>query len=171
MPSTARALKLTINDEIDERYHFEKSTIAAVKHIKYGFKSFGSWTSAAASYNRGVGGLAAAFKTQKVKSYYDLYLNDETSRYLFRILALKEVLENPQRYGFSMMQADNYAVTPTRALTVTSTIEDLPEFALEQGTNYKTLRLLNPWLRSYKLTLTDTTTRYTLQVPEQAIKE
>ncbi|GEO05598.1 murein transglycosylase [Adhaeribacter aerolatus] len=171
MPATAKALKLRINDEVDERYHFEKSTIAACKHLKYGYKRFGSWTSAAASYNRGVGGLEAAFKTQKVDSYYDLYLNDETSRYLFRILALKEVLENPQRYGFSMMDADAYATTPTRPLTVTSTIEDLPAFALEQGTNYKTLRLHNPWLRTYKLTVTDTTTRYTLLIPAKTARE
>ena len=165
MPSTAKALKLTINGEVDERYHLEKSTIAACKHLKYGYNTFGSWTSAAASYNRGVGGLEAAFKAQKVKSYYDLYLNDETSRYLFRILALKEVLENPQRYGFSMMQADTYAGTPTRAVTVNSTIDDLPGFALEQGTNYKTLRLHNPWLQGYKLTIADTTIRYTIQIP------
>jgi len=171
MPATAKALKLTINDEVDERYHFEKSTIAACKHLKYGYKRFGSWTSAAASYNRGAGGLDAAFKTQKVSSYYDLYLNDETSRYLFRILALKEVLENPKRYGFSMMEADSYSATPTRSLTVASTIADLPEFALAQGTNYKTLRLHNPWLRGYKLTINDTTTRYTLQIPAPVAKE
>jgi membrane-bound lytic murein transglycosylase D len=165
MPATAKALKLTINNEVDERYHFEKSTVAACKHLKYGYKKFGSWTSAAASYNRGVGGLDAAFKTQKVNSYYDLFLNDETSRYLFRILALKEVLENPARYNFSLTQADAYATTPTRPILVDSTINDLPQFALAQGTNYKTLRLHNPWLRSYKLTINDTITRYTLQVP------
>lgn len=165
MPTTAKALKLTINDEVDERYHFEKSTIAACKHLKYGFTKFGSWTSAAASYNRGVGGLETAFKTQKVKSYYDLFLNDETSRYLFRILALKEVIENPARYGFSLMQADAYAIAPTRPLTITNTIADLPQFALEQGINYKTLRLHNPWLRSYKLTINDTALQYTLQIP------
>ncbi|MDQ4140188.1 MAG: lytic transglycosylase domain-containing protein, partial [Bacteroidota bacterium] len=87
MPPTARELKLTINDEVDERYHFEKSTIAACNYFKKAKQRFGSWTNAAASYNRGMGGLQAALKAQKVTSYYDLYLNEETSRYVFRILA------------------------------------------------------------------------------------
>jgi membrane-bound lytic murein transglycosylase D len=171
MPVTGKELKLKINSEVDERYHLEKSTIAASKYFKYAYKKFGSWTNAAASYNRGMGGLDAALKTQKVNSYYDLYLNDETARYLFRILALKEVLENPQRYGFNMMESDAYPEMPTRTLTVTSTIDNLPDFALAQGTNYKTLRLHNPWLRGYKLTVADSTTRYILQVPTQAVKE
>lgn len=166
MPVTAKELKLTINDEVDERYHFEKATIAACHYFKKARQRFGSWTNAAASYNRGMSGLQAALKTQKVTSYYDLYLNDETSRYLFRILALKEILENPQRYGFDLMQADAYATSPTRSVLVTTTIEDLPQFALEQGINYKTLRLHNPWLRGYKLTVADTTAIYSLNIPQ-----
>ncbi len=169
MPATARELKLTINDEVDERYHFEKSTIAACNYFKKAKQRFGSWTNAAASYNRGMGGLQAALKAQKVTSYYDLYLNDETSRYLFRILALKEILENPKRYGFDLLQADTYANLPTRPVPITSTIEDLPQFALEQGTNYKTLRLQNPWLRGYKLTVADTTAVYSLQIPQASV--
>ena len=166
MPTTAKELKLTINPEVDERYHFEKSTLAAIKYFKYAYKRFGSWTNAAASYNRGIGGMEAAFETQKVSSYYDLYLNDETSRYLFRILALKEVLENSHRYGFNLMQSDSYTPTPTRTWAVTSTINDLPQFALEQGINYKTLRLHNPWLMGYKLTIPDSSVQYTLQLPQ-----
>jgi hypothetical protein len=166
MPATAKELKLTINNEVDERYHFEKSTVAACTYFKKAHQRFGSWTNAAASYNRGMGGLQTALKAQKVTSYYDLFLNDETSRYLFRILALKEILENPQRYGFDLMQADAYPAQPVRSVTVTTTIEDLPQFALEQGINYKTLRLHNPWLRGYKLTVADTTAVYSLQLPK-----
>jgi membrane-bound lytic murein transglycosylase D len=169
MPATARELKLTINDEVDERYHFEKSTIAACNYFKKARQRFGSWTNAAASYNRGMGGLQAALKAQKVTSYYDLYLNEETSRYLFRILALKEILENPKRYGFDLLQADTYPNLPTRSVTVTSTIADLPQFALEQGINYKALRLQNPWLRGYKLTVADTTNVYSLQIPQTSV--
>ncbi len=169
MPATAQELKLTINDEVDERYHFEKSTIAACKYFKKARQRFGSWTNAAASYNRGMGGLQAALKAQKVTSYYDLYLNEETSRYLFRILALKEILENPKRYGFDLLQADTYTNLPTRSVRVTNTIEDLPQFALEQGINYKALRLQNPWLRGYKLTVADTTAVYSLQIPQAPV--
>ncbi|QMU30100.1 lytic transglycosylase domain-containing protein [Adhaeribacter radiodurans] len=169
MPPTARELKLTINNEVDERYHFEKSTIAASSYFKKAKQRFGSWTNAAASYNRGMGGLQAALKTQKVTSYYDLYLNEETSRYVFRILALKEIMENPKRYGFDLMQADAYPPVPIRSITINSTIEDLPQFALEQGINYKTLRLHNPWLKGYKLTVADTTAIYSLQLPQAPV--
>lgn len=168
MPATARELKLTVNGEVDERYHFEKATLAACYYFKKAQRRFGSWTNAAASYNRGMSGLQAALTNQKVTSYYDLYLNEETTRYLFRILALKEVLENPRRYGFDLMQADGYATLPTRPIPVTSTINDLPQFALDQGINYKTLRLHNPWLLGYKLTIADTTASYTLQIPTNA---
>lgn len=168
MPATARELKLTVNKEVDERYHFEKATMAACNYFKKARLRFGSWTNAAASYNRGMGGLQAALKNQKVTSYYDLYLNEETSRYLFRVLALKEILENPKRYGFDLLQSDGYASTATRPVPVTTTINDLPQFALDQGINYKTLRLHNPWLLGYKLTVADTTASYTLQIPENA---
>ena len=169
MPGTARELKLTINQEVDERYHLEKATLAACNYFKKARLRFGSWTNAAASYNRGMSGLQAALRNQKVTSYYDLYLNEETSRYLFRILALKEILENPQRYGFDLLQSDGYALLPpTRLVPVTATIEDLPQFALDQDINYKTLRLYNPWLLGYKLTVADTTSTYTLQIPDYA---
>ncbi|PSR54363.1 murein transglycosylase [Adhaeribacter arboris] len=169
MPSTARELKLTINDEVDERYHFEKSTIAACNYFKKARQRFGSWTNAAASYNRGMGGLQAALKAQKVTSYYDLYLNEETSRYMFRILALKEIMENPKRYGFDLLQADVYSSVPTRPVTINATIEDLPQFALNQGINYRILRLHNPWLKGYKLTVADTTAIYSLQLPQTIV--
>ncbi|MBA9078764.1 lytic transglycosylase domain-containing protein [Rufibacter quisquiliarum] len=154
MPDTARGYGLLVNAEVDERYHLEKATRAACRYLKTAKKKFGTWTNAAASYNRGMAGLDAALKRQRVDSFYDLFLNDETSRYLFRILALKEILGNPEKYGFDLPEAQGYAPHHVRTLTVTSTIPDLPQYALDQGTNYKTLKLYNPWIKSYKLTVT-----------------
>ena len=151
MPDTARGYGLLVNGEVDERFHVRKATLAAVKYLKRAKERFGSWTNAAASYNRGMAGLAQALERQGVSSYYDLYLNDETSRYMFRILALKEVLGNPQKYGFELPEAQGYDPLPSRTIRVSATVSDLPAFALEQGTNYKTLRLYNPWIKGYKL--------------------
>ena len=153
MPDTARGYGLIVNSEVDERFHVRKATLAAVKYLKSAKNRFGSWTNAAASYNRGMGGLDRALQQQGVENYYDLYLNDETSRYMFRILALKEVLGNPQKYRFDMPAGQGYQPLPTRTVKVTSTISDLPAFALQQGTNYKTLRLYNPWIKDYTLTV------------------
>ena len=153
MPDTARGYGLIVNSEVDERFHVRKATLAAVKYLKSAKNRFGSWTNAAASYNRGMGGLDRALQQQGVENYYDLYLNDETSRYMFRILALKEVLGNPQKYRFDMPAGQGYQPLPTRTVKVTSTISDLPAFALQQGTNYKTLRLYNPWIKDYALTV------------------
>ncbi|AMM52990.1 murein transglycosylase [Rufibacter sp. DG15C] len=153
MPDTARGYGLLVNTEVDERFHVQKATVAATRYLKTAYKKFGSWTNAAASYNRGMSGIDAALKRQGVSSYYDLYLNDETSRYMFRILALKEVLGNPSKYGFELPKEQGYKPLPTKTYTVRNTITDLPAFALEQGTNYKTLRMYNPWIKGYKLTV------------------
>lgn len=153
MPDTARGYGMIVNNEVDERFHVQKSTLAACRYLKSAKERFGSWTDAAASYNRGMAGLSQAFKQQKVDSYYDLYLNDETSRYMFRILALKEVLGNPKKYGFELKPEHGYRPLPVKTITVTSSIQDLPQYALEQGTNYKTLKLYNPWIKGYELTV------------------
>jgi hypothetical protein len=166
MPDTARGYGLLVNGEVDERFHVEKATKAACRYLKSAKKKFGSWTNAAAAYNRGVGGIDRALEQQKVSSYYDLYLNDETSRYMFRILALKEVLGNPGKYGFELPKEQGYDPLPTRSLTVTSSITDLAQFAKEQGTNYKTLRLYNPWIKAYKLTVAPGK-QFVLQLPEK----
>ncbi|MFT2008184.1 lytic transglycosylase domain-containing protein [Pontibacter sp. 13R65] len=165
MPETSRGYGIIINDEIDERYHLAKATVAAAAYFKTAKAKFGSWTNAAASYNRGMAGLQRALTSQRVTSYYDLYLNDETSRYLFRILALKEVLTNPDRYGFDTSRIKGYAPLQTRTITVTESIADLPQFALDNGSNYKTLRLYNPWIKDYKLTITSARPRYELLLP------
>lgn len=166
MPETARGSGILINGEIDERYHLTKATRTAARYLKTAKAKFGSWTSAAASYNRGMGGLQKAMETQRVTSFYDLYLNDETYRYIFRILALKEVLENPARYGFDTTRLHGYQPLPSRSLTVTETIEDLPQFALDQGTNYKTLKLYNPWIKAYRLTVSNEIPQYELRLPQ-----
>lgn len=164
MPDTARGYGMIVNGEVDERFNVQKSTLAACRYLKSAKNKFGTWTDAAASYNRGMAGLDRAMKQQKVTSFYDLYLNDETSRYLFRILALKEVLGNPQKYGFDLPETHGYNPLPSKEVNVQQTIPDLAAFALEQGTNYKTLRLYNPWIRGYKLTVQEGK-EYVLQMP------
>ncbi|TPE44246.1 lytic transglycosylase domain-containing protein [Pontibacter mangrovi] len=168
MPDTARGYGLVVNGEVDERFHVQKATLAAVQYLKKAKARFGSWTNAAASYNRGMAGLGRALERQGVSSYYDLYLNDETSRYMFRILALKEVLGNPQKYNFEMSEERGYQPLPSRIIKITSTIKDLPAYALEQGTNYKTLRLYNPWLKDYKLTVPQGKA-FELKLPQEAM--
>jgi hypothetical protein len=108
---------------------------------------------AAASYNRGIGGIDNAIDNQKVNSYYDLYLNDETSRYVFRILAIKEIFEHPTKYGFKINAKHLYKEEPLRYVTVNETIKDLISFANSQGINYKLLKRHNPWLRDERLTV------------------
>jgi hypothetical protein len=150
--STGQAYGLTINGEIDERLSYEKSTEAACRYLIEAKERFGSWTTAAASYNRGMEGMEAAVKRQKTGNYYDLYLVPETARYIYRILALKQILQNPQQYGFFLESEELYPEYKYKTVAVDSTISDLPSFAAQQGTNYKTLRVLNPWIINYSLT-------------------
>ncbi len=153
LKSSGRELDLEITNEVDERYDPLKATEAACKYLKRAYRKFGSWTTVAASYNRGMGGVGRALEAQDVSSYYDLYLNDETSRYVFRILAIKEIAENPQRYGFKIDPAHLYQQEPLRYVEVDRTIKSLIAFAKEQGTNYKLLKQHNPWLRDDHLTV------------------
>jgi len=162
---TAVRYGLTVNEEIDERYHLEKSTIAACKYLKEAYKKFGSWTLAAASYNRGMQGIENAMREQQVNSYYDLALNQETSRYVFRILAFKEVMTNPKKYKFNINKNNLYYQEPVRYLTVSKSIPNLATFAKEQGTNLKLLKLHNPWLRSNKLTIHEGQS-YQIEIPQ-----
>ncbi|MEI6436203.1 MAG: lytic transglycosylase domain-containing protein [Bacteroidota bacterium] len=142
---------LEINENVDERYNIEKATQAACGYFKASYKKFGNWTLVAASYNRGSDGLEHAVENQKVSNYYDLYLNDETSRYVFRIIAIKEVYNNPVRYGFYLRQQDFYPQIPVKTVTVDSSIPSLPAFAKKLAINYRILRELNPWIRNYSL--------------------
>ena len=147
MKSTGESYGLEINNEIDERYHIEKATRAACAYLKNAKSELGTWTLAAAAYNRGLYGVKRDLSNQKVDTYYELFMNTETSRYVFRLIAYKLIMENPSDYGFSLKKSEYYTNTPNVNISVDTTISDLAEFALQNGTNYKTVRLLNPWIR------------------------
>lgn len=149
---TAKDFGLEVNDEVDERYNLEKSTLAAIAYFKQMKEKFGSWTMAAASYNIGRGNLSKQVAQQKCGNYYDLILGEETERYIFRAIAVKQIMENPELYGFSIPEDELYQPIPFTIVKVDSTIPDMADFAFANGTNYKMLKMLNPWLRSNKLT-------------------
>jgi hypothetical protein len=151
LDKTAVNYGLIVNDNIDERYHVQKSTEAACRYFKEAYKKFGNWTLVAASYNMGINGLGKQVETQKVNSYYDLLLNQETARYIFRILAIKEILENPQKYGFVLRKKDLYPQIPIQQLQIDSSITNIANFSQQLGLNYKLIKLLNPWLRQNTL--------------------
>jgi membrane-bound lytic murein transglycosylase D len=151
MPETGKQYGLEVNDIVDERYHLEKSTEAACKYLLAAKEKFGSWTLAAASYNGGVTGVNKQITFQGVTDYYDLLLTEETSRYVFRILALKEIMKNPAQYNFNLLPGELYQVIPAKQIDVAASVPDLAIFAKEQGINYKILKLHNPWLRDRKL--------------------
>ena len=162
---TGKNYGLQIDEFVDERLNYEKSTEAACEYLKESKERFGSWTLAAASFNMGQEGLSRSMKNQKVGSYYDLYLNNETSRYIFRILALKEVMKNPQSYGFYVSSTDLYPSLKYHTITIDSTINNLTEFAISQGTTYKYLKVFNPWMINTSLPNSDKKV-YTIKIPE-----
>jgi len=151
MPETAKENNLEVNDNVDERYNIEKSTVAACKYLLDAKENLGNWTLTAASYNAGKAGISKRMEAQHVTSYYDLLLVDETERYLPRIVAVKEILNNPVKYGFIFDQEDLYTIQKTKTLQVDTVISDLAVFAKNQDINYKLLKLHNPWLRENKL--------------------
>lgn len=164
MPETAKERGMEVNDIIDERYHLEKATHAACSYFLSAKAKFGSWTLAAASYNGGMGGVNKQMDIQRETNYYDLLLTEETSRYVFRILALKEIMKNPAKFGFDIKKEALYTLIPTKKVEVDSTIIDLTAFAKEQGINYKILKIHNPWLRDRKLENL-TNKKYTIEIP------
>jgi hypothetical protein len=167
MKGTAREYGLEVNYAIDERYHLIKSTEAACKYLQKAYNKFGSWTLAAASYNMGINGVQRQVKKQNTNNYFNLYLNDETSRYVFRIIVIKEIMENPRKYGFVFRQNDLYSYPSVKQIRVDSTINNLYSFAQENDINYKILKRFNPWLRTYKLP--DESRRvYYIDVPEKS---
>jgi len=164
MPATAKEKGMEVSDEVDERYHLEKSTEAACKYLVSAKEKFGSWTLAAASYNGGMNGISRKMEEQEVMDYYDLLLTEETSRYVFRILALKEIMSKSEKYGFSIPNEALYYNIPTKKIVIDSSITDLAKFAKTQGVNYKILKIHNPWLRDKKLTVT-TGKKYEIEIP------
>lgn len=153
MKKTAPEYDLEVSTTVDERYHVEKSTRAACIYLLKSYEQFGSWSLAAASYNMGRAGVSNRLKEQGVSNYWDLHLNAETARYVYRMIALKEVLSRPGDYGFKLTPSDLYSPHDTRVINVSSTISDLSVFALEQGSNLHELKSLNPWLRKSSLTV------------------
>ncbi len=153
MPETAKEFNLRVDREVDERLHIVKSTQAACAYLRQAYNRLGDWTLVAASYNMGIGGVEKALKEQEVDSYFDLYLNNETSRYVFRILAMKLIFENQQAYGFNQEELELYDPIETRHVELGETVENLMSWARKQGTTYRKLKLLNPWIKGDKLTV------------------
>jgi hypothetical protein len=148
---TGKNYGLEISEQVDERYDPIKSTYAAAKYLKDAYKAFGNWTLVAASYNMGIGGVQGQLKKQRVKSYYDLYLNRETAAYVFRVLAIKSILQRPEHYGFVLRPDQLYKPLRYRVVRVDTTINDIVAFALDQGTTYKMLKVMNPWILNDQL--------------------
>lgn len=157
---------LEVSAEVDERYHIEKSTRAAARYLSAAYLKYNDWALVAAAYNAGRSALDRHMTRQKVNSYYDLLLAEETERYVFRILALKLILENPGAYGFYIAEADRYPKFKTRKVEVSATVANLADFSIEQGTNYKMLKYFNPWLRENALTVRSGRT-YIIELPAE----
>lgn len=149
MKNTAKELGLEVDTDVDERYNLEKSTQAAAAYLKKAYEKFGSWTLAAASYNAGTSMLNKQMDIQKENYYYNLLLGEETERYVFRILALKQIMNNPEKYNFSV--DITYPLEPTEKVEVKGPVKSWADFAQEQGISYKTLKRFNPWLRKTEL--------------------
>ncbi len=164
MPATAKEKGLEVTNDVDERYHLEKSTEAACKYLKEAKDKFGSWTLAAAAYNGGMNGVQRQLDLQNVNSYYDVLLNEETSRYVFRILALKEIMSHPVEYGFKLPQEVLYKKVQVKTIEVDSSVSNLASFAISQGINYKILKIHNPWLRDKNLD-NPKSKKYIIEIP------
>ena len=165
MKATGQSYGLEINGEVDERFHLEKATHAACKYILKLRDRFGSWTLAAAAYNMGATRLKRDVELQRAESYYDLNLNQETSRYVFRIVAIKEIIQNPTAYGFQIEELEKYSPLPKSIqVSVEKSIPNLGDFAKEHGTSYRMLKIYNPWLRSHSLS-NKSRKKYLIKVP------
>tara|TARA_Y100000741_G_scaffold157554_1_gene119095 strand:- start:588 stop:1481 length:894 start_codon:yes stop_codon:yes gene_type:complete len=165
MPNTAREYGLEVNRNVDERYNLELSTRVACKYLKKAKDKFGSWTLAAAAYNRGISGISRNLSRQKVENYYDLLLGRETSRYIFRILAVKEIIENAYNYGFIFQEEDLYKPYEIKNIQIDTAISNIADFSNKLGINYKTMKLYNPWLLENHLN-NKSRKKYLIKIPE-----
>ena len=164
LESTAKDYGLEVNDEVDERYNLEKATEAACKYLLHSYEIYHDWPLVAATYNAGRRGVERQIERQGETDYYDLLLNEETARYVYRVIAIKLVMENPSQYGFNITESERYRPLPYHEISVSGSIDDMGEFAREHDTNYKLLKILNPWLRDNKLTNNQHKT-YTILIP------
>ena len=153
MKKTAPEYGLEVSSTVDERYDVEKSTRAACTYLKEAHEKFGSWVLAAASYNMGQAGVSRSLDAQHVSTYWDLHLNTETARYVYRLLALRQVMEQPEMYGFQLEEKDVYSPLKGSTVQVDKNVPDLAAFAIDHGTTLRELKAFNPWLRSDELTV------------------
>ena len=165
MKSTAKEYGLEVNVNVDERYNLILSTKVACKYLLKAKQRFGSWTLAAASYNAGMNGIASELERQSVDNYYDMLLGQETGRYVFRIVALKEITKNAKKYGFNYTDADLYNYPPIYSVEVDTAVSDFVQFAEGFGINYKQLKIHNPWLRETFLN-NKSRKKYNIEIPE-----
>ena len=166
MPTTGREFGLEVNENVDERYHIEKATVAACKYFKQAYAKYGDWIAVSAAYNAGQARISSQLEKQLASHAMDLWLVEETSRYMFRLLAAKEIFSNPQRYGFLLKREHLYPPIPYKEVTVSTPINDLSEYAKKQGITYAQLRDANPWLREMSLK-NRSGKSYVLHIPTQ----
>lgn len=166
MPATGRENGLEVNKNVDERYNLKMATEVACKYLLKSRDNLGSWTLAAAAYNAGNAGVSRRLSEQDVNAYYDLLLGEETGRYLFRIVALKEILSHPKTYGFNFSEKDLYNTIPTFKVEVDTVVTDFTKFAQRYGINYKILKIHNPWLRESKLN-NASRKKYSIEIPKE----
>jgi hypothetical protein len=166
MKNTGEYYGLEINSEVDERFHLEKATQAACKYLLDYKKRFGTWTLSAAAYNMGGTRLASSIKSQRAEQFYDLNLSEETNRYVFRLVAIKEILRNPQDFGFYIEPEDTYQpLNNYQTVEVNGSVTNWGDFAIEHGTTYRMIKVFNPWLLDAKLTNSSKKT-YEIRIPE-----
>lgn len=164
MKESGKQYNLEINDEVDERYHIEKSTLAAAKYIKSLYNRFGTWAAAAAAYNVGPTRLSRIMEEQGSRNYYDLNLNDETSRYVFRVIAIKYIMKSPESYGFYLKPEDLYSpLTNYYEVLVDKSVTNWATFAKQYNVSYRDFKIYNPWLMDNKLTVLKNS--YTVKIP------
>lgn len=165
--SASKQYGLEVNDEVDERYDVEKSTVAACKYLNTAYKKFGNWTMSASSYNAGISGIDKWSGLQKSANYWNLVLGSETSRYVARIIAIKLIMENPSVYGYDLNKSDLYQPLKYREIELNTSVKDFADYAATLDVNYKTLKLYNPWLRDTSLK-NKGGAAYKIKVPEVA---
>lgn len=166
MPATGREFGLEVNDNIDERYDIKKATLAACKYFKQAYAKYGDWMAVSAAYNAGQGRISSQLDQQLASHAMDLWLVEETSRYMFRLLAAKEIFSNPQRFGFLLKKEHLYPPIPYKEVTVNTNIENLGEYSKKNGITYAQLRDANPWLRETSLK-NKSGKQYVIQIPTQ----
>lgn len=151
IPATAKQFGLIVNDYVDERRHPVKSTRAAIAYLRQGYEASGSWTNSAAGYNMGHASFQENMQYQGKKNFFDLYLNEETSRYILRIAVIKHIMTHAREYGIVVHDHDKYREESTRTISVSEAIPNLADWAAEHGTSYKDVKLLNPWIIARQL--------------------